>query len=193
MIVKAELRRITNLGPFAVALSIGVMLVAAGTCQAQIDGQERVSIAAGANSQPPNGADRNESAASGTPANPETHTSARNAEMSSALAKVLADMQAEIEELKTELKRNPGPSPATPKASAAAAAVNVEAKSASPAASTVSDESGQARSGLPEKPKPAEPFAYADWTWLNGNPRNKDVVWDSKFFTPEIRMDIHYT
>ena len=44
----------------------------------------------------------------------------------------------------------------------------------------------------PEKPQPAEPFAYADWTWLNGNPRNKDVVWDSKFFTPEIRMDVHY-
>src|SRR5262249_2630714 len=44
----------------------------------------------------------------------------------------------------------------------------------------------------PAKPEPAVPFAYADWTWLNGNPRNKDVVWDSKFFTPEIRFDAHY-
>ncbi len=36
------------------------------------------------------------------------------------------------------------------------------------------------------------PFAYADFTWLNGNPRNKDTVWDSKFFTPEIRFDTHF-
>jgi hypothetical protein len=36
------------------------------------------------------------------------------------------------------------------------------------------------------------PFGYADWTWLNGTPRNKDVVWDSKFFTPEIRLDTNF-
>jgi Putative beta-barrel porin-2, OmpL-like. bbp2 len=39
---------------------------------------------------------------------------------------------------------------------------------------------------------PTEPFAYADWTWLNGNSREKDKPWDSKFFTPEIRFDTHY-
>ena len=44
----------------------------------------------------------------------------------------------------------------------------------------------------PEEAKPSEPFAYADWTWLNGTPRNKDVVWDSKFFTPEVRFDTNY-
>jgi len=37
------------------------------------------------------------------------------------------------------------------------------------------------------------PFADYDWTWLNGNPRNKDVAYDSKFFTPEIRADVTYT
>ena len=37
------------------------------------------------------------------------------------------------------------------------------------------------------------PFADYDWTWLNGNPRNKDVAYDSKFFTPEIRADVNYT
>ena len=36
------------------------------------------------------------------------------------------------------------------------------------------------------------PFAYADWTWLNGTPRNKDAVWDSKFFTPEVRFDTNF-
>src|SRR5258708_25569837 len=37
-----------------------------------------------------------------------------------------------------------------------------------------------------------EPFSDADWTWLNGNPRTKEIYWDSKFFTPEIRADINY-
>lgn len=37
------------------------------------------------------------------------------------------------------------------------------------------------------------PFADYDWTWLNGNPRNKDVAFDTKFFTPEIRADLTYT
>jgi hypothetical protein len=36
------------------------------------------------------------------------------------------------------------------------------------------------------------PFAYGDFTWLNGSPRNKTPVFDTKFFTPDIRMDVHY-
>ena len=49
----------------------------------------------------------------------------------------------------------------------------------------------------PPPPPPAvdnfTPFADYDWTWLNGNPRNKDIAFDTKFFTPEIRADITYT
>jgi hypothetical protein len=37
------------------------------------------------------------------------------------------------------------------------------------------------------------PFAFGDFTWLNGTPRNKDTVLDTKFFTPEIRFDTNYT
>jgi hypothetical protein len=63
----------------------------------------------------------------------------------------------------------------------------------------------QAQSALP--PKQAEPpasaavapavdnqtpFAFADFTWLNGTSRNKDVVVDTPFFTPEVRFDTHY-
>ena len=36
------------------------------------------------------------------------------------------------------------------------------------------------------------PFAYGDFTWLNGAPRNHDTVLDTKFFTPEVRFDTHY-
>ena len=35
--------------------------------------------------------------------------------------------------------------------------------------------------------EPVEPFSDADWTWLNGNARTKEIYWDTKFFTPEIR------
>ena len=44
----------------------------------------------------------------------------------------------------------------------------------------------------PAKPAKEEPFAFADWTWLNGNARTKTPAFDSKFFTPEIRADIDY-
>jgi hypothetical protein len=36
------------------------------------------------------------------------------------------------------------------------------------------------------------PFAFGDFTWLNGSPRTKDVVVDTPFFTPEVRFDTHY-
>jgi len=44
----------------------------------------------------------------------------------------------------------------------------------------------------PQKPTKAEPFAFGDFTWLNGNPRTKDIPLDTKFFTPEIRSDVDY-
>ena len=43
-----------------------------------------------------------------------------------------------------------------------------------------------------EKPKASDPFAFADFTWLNGNARTKEAAMDTKFFTPEVRADIDY-
>jgi hypothetical protein len=48
------------------------------------------------------------------------------------------------------------------------------------------------RGATTEKPKYVEPFSDADWTWLNGNARTKEIFWDTKFFTPEIRADSNY-
>src|ERR1700682_3160167 len=42
------------------------------------------------------------------------------------------------------------------------------------------------------KPGKAEPFAFADFTWLNGNSRTKDTPYATSFFTPEIRADVDY-
>ena len=46
--------------------------------------------------------------------------------------------------------------------------------------------------GKPPAPKKAEPFSFADFTWLNGNSRTKDTPYATSFFTPEIRADVDY-
>ena len=45
--------------------------------------------------------------------------------------------------------------------------------------------------GQKKEPK-SEPFAFADFTWLNGNLGPKEIPFDTKFFTPEIRADVDY-
>jgi hypothetical protein len=60
-----------------------------------------------------------------------------------------------------------------------------------PAASTL-PASTVASPAQAEKPVKSEPFAFADFTWLNGNARTKDLAFDTKFFTPEIRVDADY-
>ena len=47
------------------------------------------------------------------------------------------------------------------------------------------------KSGVAKTPA-TEPFAFADFTWLNGNARTKESPMDTKFFTPEIRADVDY-
>jgi hypothetical protein len=42
------------------------------------------------------------------------------------------------------------------------------------------------------KPQAADPFSFADFTWLNGNARTKDTPYATSFFTPEIRADVDY-
>jgi hypothetical protein len=50
-------------------------------------------------------------------------------------------------------------------------------------------EKGKAGVTVAEK---AEPFSFADFTWLNGNARTKEVPLDTKFVTPQIRADVDY-
>jgi Putative beta-barrel porin-2, OmpL-like. bbp2 len=115
--------------------------------------------------------------------------------ISPAVLKELEAMKRRIEQLEAELKVRAATTdlaPATlarttetlPAAAALPAAVPAQAM----VAQTSSDSSTAASA---KKPK-IDPFSDWDWTWLNGNPRNKDVAFDSKFFTPEIRADITY-
>jgi hypothetical protein len=43
-----------------------------------------------------------------------------------------------------------------------------------------------------KEPKKKEPFAFADFTWLTGNPRTKDSPINTEVFTGEIRFDTAY-
>ena len=80
-------------------------------------------------------------------------------------------------------------SPAAPNQSAvavpAAAAPMAAARAAAPA------------TAAPEIPAEvttrSAPFAYADWTWMNGTSRNTDTPLATKYFTPEFRADVNYT
>ena len=66
-----------------------------------------------------------------------------------------------------------GPPPAAPPAPAPAAAA-----SPNPPAQTTND---------------TEPFAWGDFTWLNGNSRQTKAPLDTPYFTPEILIDVNYT
>jgi len=41
-------------------------------------------------------------------------------------------------------------------------------------------------------PAAPQPFEFADFTWLNGNSRTHESPLDTKYFTPEIRVDANY-
>src|SRR3984885_373241 len=132
-----------------------------------------------------------------------------------AMAAVQARMAARIEQLEAELKSNTvAEQPTTPAVRGDLVATLAKdpsqipiiagtlakpdaskaVASAAGAGSSAQDGTGQAVSA-PHAPPAVDnqtPFAFGDFTWLNGTPRNKDVVFDSPFFTPEVRFDTHY-
>jgi hypothetical protein len=77
-------------------------------------------------------------------------------------------------------------------ANAAGTAEAVPAGGASPAAGAPPAAAVGVGTQAAAKPAKAEPFAFADWTWLNGTARTKESPMDTKFFTPEIRADVDY-
>jgi hypothetical protein len=104
-----------------------------------------------------------------------------------AIAKELDAMRKRIDELEAELKNAKAPERPTTPATSAKATVPVAPLVAAPAEPATS-----ANATAEAAPAKIEPFSDADWTWLNGNPRTKEIFWDSKFFTPEIRSDTVY-
>ncbi len=110
--------------------------------------------------------------------------SASDQEIPPAVQKQLDAMQKRIAQLEAELKtRTPQDMPVSSKATAP---IHEVGEQTAPAA-----ESALTQQAAPANEKPA-PFSFADFTWLTGNPRIKEVPFDTKFFTPEIRTDVSY-
>jgi hypothetical protein len=81
---------------------------------------------------------------------------------------------------------------AAPEPPAPAAPTTPPPAPAPPPAATSPQEPAQAKQEPAAKVDTETPFAFADFTWLNGTPRNKDVAFDTPFFTPEVRFDTHF-
>ena len=133
---------------------------------------------------------------------------AADQQIPAAVAKELDAMRKRIDELEAELKNSKTPAvpaesakatvPVTPAATGSSSTPVTTAFAASatpvatPTASTTESSSAAAKLTAEATVPKIEPFSDADWTWLNGNPRTKEIFWDSKFFTPEIRSDTVY-
>ncbi len=126
-----------------------------------------------------------------------------------ALEQRLEEIQRELKELRSA--RSAGGNASQPAAVTAAPAVPEHAAEAPAGGAFSSSNSGEAstataveratpvqtKASVDAKTNPndphSEPFAFADFTWLTGNPRTKDTPYATKFFTPEIRADVNYT
>ncbi|HKW88075.1 MAG TPA: outer membrane beta-barrel protein [Candidatus Acidoferrales bacterium] len=115
-----------------------------------------------------------------------------------AIIQELEAMKKRIETLEAELNTTNQTSDSTQNAEPVATAA-----SAPPAASMIPVSAHESSSlplaaaailpeVAPQKKLPSEPFAFADFTWMNGNPREKDAPLDTKLFTPEFRADVSY-
>ena len=181
------------------ATLVAASLALATTCSAQAQSQPQTQMVARANeavAPMPNGATPDTGSAASAKSTPTT--SPTDAQVPPAVAKELEIMRLRIEQLESQLKGHATTEPP-------AAGQTVPASSVTPSATaslgpTPGQPQGESTSApLAAAQAPAvpavdnvTPFAYADWTWLNGTPRNKDAVWDSKFFTPEIRFDTNF-
>ncbi len=106
--------------------------------------------------------------------------------------KKLEALTKRVEQLESELKLRTVAADASPTAGNPLNAADV-VSAAVPAMAVSTQPQDNSAAAQPAKAEKIAPFSDCDRTWLNGNPRNKDTAFDSKFFTPEIRADVTYT
>ena len=193
-------RKIVRVATFSCAIFLGLAVAIAQACYAQAQTQpaDRTEVAA-LNDPAPAPADaRAAGAAAPATAASSSESSSRPAaatdpEVPPAVEKELQALEARIEELEAALKARDAAASAQPAPSASATASSAPAQgqtvvsppAASPAASA-------SPTFDPQKQTKSDPFAYADFTWMNGNSRNKDTPLATKYFTPEVRFDTNY-
>jgi len=135
---------------------------------------------------------------------PSSQPTASDQQIPPAIAKELAAMKERIEQLEAALKKQEAAEKTTAVvdtadvSTPAAVSSEVGARGPNPNSSPVpmqavlpTTEASQ-QGSVPAKAPKAEPFAFADFTWLNGNSRVKEPPLDTKFFTPEVQADVDY-
>jgi Putative beta-barrel porin-2, OmpL-like. bbp2 len=122
--------------------------------------------------------------------------SSAESEATPAIVKELEDMEKRIEELEAALKARDAAKSSDGSTAAADGTVNVTPAflqaPAVAAAAAVAPAAPAAPSFEPQRQTLSDPFAWADWTWMNGTPRNKDTPLATKYFTPEVRFDTNF-
>jgi hypothetical protein len=156
---------------------------------------------------PPAAADSTADKAAASSSPPATREKSQ-AETNAAILQELEAMRARIAELEAQLKAQanaagPSTSPAAETAITNPSAVPKSQSSPDPRGASFASASVPAAEPavqqMPIAAAPAEtkqprsePFAFADFTWLNGNGGPRELPLDTKFFTPEILVDTVY-
>lgn len=117
-----------------------------------------------------------------------SETRPSNQQASQEVLQELESMRKRIDQLEAQLKARDAEQPSTAVVRPPAVVTPVAAAVSPAPASAVLNETA-----APPKQQRPDPFSFADWSWLNGNPRIKEAPLDTKFFTPEIRADVNYT
>jgi hypothetical protein len=161
------------------SIAVGQALLCYGQAQTQPDSQTKVATV---HELVPGGSDGSAMHSTAPPA----ARSATAADLGVALAleQELAAMKARMEQISAQLAELKRREVVAETSSPAETSVKVEVLPAATAIAQTSSDSSIAAAAQKAK---IVPFSDWDWTWLNGNPRNKDTAFDSKFFTPEIR------
>jgi len=125
---------------------------------------------------------------------PNQQTSAATPQTEQEIVDELAAMKKRIEQLEAALKQHEAAKQPTTIVHSAKASTPIGIFPSTAITSTVSPDAPAAPPEATPSAKPvkAEPFAFADWTWLNGNSRVKEPPFDTKFFTPEVQADVDY-
>ena len=188
-----RMRSTSKFGKYVLLLSVGLAIVPRGHAQAAPQSGAQTEVAKVNDAAQPPG-DTSSGAVATTSETPDQVTSVGDQKIPLAVLEELAAMKKRIAELEAEMGGTPADQPAA------------AAPAADPAAPTASATEPPAQGATAATPAPtpapkdisaerltkSAPFAYADFTWMNGNTRSEDAPLATKYFVPEFRADTHY-
>ncbi len=134
-----------------------------------------------------------------TPTPPAPPSDAKSTDANAEMIKELDILKARIADLELRIggaaaaAPTPAPIPSQP------AVPPLAAKASAPAQTTVARADALPATALidpavaRDTKKETVPFAFADFSWLNGNARTIDTPYATAFFSPEVRADVNYT